>query len=241
MYDGQYQRPISRRQHDGRPLPVAQPLGFLDFCIHQAAGFTHSAWPPCRFSIFSMSLICPSRSSPISRTWEDKPPVQAMTRCQQSIDRRGRRLDCRDQAAESKGSSFHVKSLHSHTSTQVCRDRSSQYGHDHSPTALKHTTTNQRPAQNASSSYSSVIFSLPAPPYLMRRTQHSCCISDFDAYPPESIISRHLANLQTLCRTRGGESRVGLGTQTPFCRPACFLPRCQCVGVQDRSTWEVPA
>lgn len=32
-----------------------------------------------------------------------------------------------------------------------------------------------------------------------------------------------------------GEGRVSLGTQTPFCRPACFLPRRQRVGVEDRT------
>jgi len=34
MYDGQSQRSISQQQRDGHPLPIAQPPGFLEFCLH---------------------------------------------------------------------------------------------------------------------------------------------------------------------------------------------------------------
>jgi hypothetical protein len=82
MYDGQPQRPISPQQHGGHPLPITQPPGFLEFCLHPGCRLHLSGLAAVPLSIFSTSPRCPSTSSPISRTREDKPSVASPKRWQ---------------------------------------------------------------------------------------------------------------------------------------------------------------
>jgi hypothetical protein len=78
-------------------------------------------------------------------------------------------------------------------------------------------------------------------------TQHSCCTSDFGAYPPESIISRHLARLPT-CRHCAGHAAAKvvsvLAHKTPFVDPhASCLAASVWVSRTARKylPWEPPA
>lgn len=113
-----------------------------------------------------------------------------------------------------------------------------QYDHDHSTAQTpSNKPTNQRQARNESSSYLSVIFSPLAPPPLSDATHTNTAAAHLRSMPArQSRSSLPFGQLADIVQVHAaGEGRVSLGTQTPFCRPACFLPRCQRVGVEDRT------
>lgn len=78
-----------------------------------------------------------------------------------------------------------------------------------------------------------------APPYLMRRTQTQPLHILISMPARQSRSSLPFGQLADIVQdTRRAKGRVSLGTQTPFCRPACFLPSppaCGCRGPHENA------
>lgn len=116
--------------------------------------------------------------------------------------------------------------------------RYSQYDHDHSSAQKpSNKSTNQRQARKAPSSYSSVIFSCPP---LSDATHTNTAAAHLISMPArQSRSSLPFGQLADIVQdTRRAKGRVSLGTQTPFCRPACFLPSppaCGCRGPHENA------
>lgn len=114
--------------------------------------------------------------------------------------------------------------------------RYSQYDYDHSSAQKpSNKSTNQRQARKAPSSYSSVIFSCPP---LSDATHTNTAAAHLISMPArQSRSSLPFGQLADIVQdTRRAKGRVSLGTQTPFCRPACFLPSppaCGCRGPHE--------
>lgn len=234
-------RRIGEPQATCHPLPSAQPSSSAYI---QVAGFTNLAWPPCRFRYFPHRLYVRQRArrsrvlGKISRRLRH-PSYDKMLRVSRQNGRPSGVWVVTTKPRTQRG--IFPCQIHVLSYVKASLSRSGTLNMIMTTAQLKNRQTNLSTNDKLRKHrrHTHLSSSLLLPP-LSDATHTNTAAAHLISMPArQSRSSLPFGQLADIVQdTRRAKDRVSLGTQTPFCRPACFLPSppaCGCRGPHENA------